>query len=140
MAPSVEFGSNLQSSLGDHAGDQVDDDVVTDQGLALPVLGDMAEHPMLDLVPFAGPRREVADVDGQAQLARQVLQRDFPEPAAAAVAAAAIGGDQQLAGAGVARRTHLTPPATDRFDGEPGCVVVHADAHPPLFELRSYTP
>src|ERR1700676_3030407 len=102
VAPPVELCSDLQSSLGGRAGDQVDNDVVTDQGLATPVLRDVAEHTMLNLVPFAGARREMADMDGQAQLARQVLQRDFPEPAAAAVATAAIGGDQQLAGARVA--------------------------------------
>src|ERR1700676_311369 len=102
VAPPVELCSDLQSRLGGRAGDQVDDDVVTDQGLAAPVLRDVAEHTMLNLVPFTGARREVADVDGETQLARQVLQRDFPEPAAAAVATAAIGSDQQLAGAGIA--------------------------------------
>ena len=31
--------------------------------LASPVLGDVAEHPVLDLVPLARARREVADGD-----------------------------------------------------------------------------
>ena len=37
---------------------EIDDDLMTDQSLAPPVLGDEGE---LDLVPLAGARREVAD-------------------------------------------------------------------------------
>ena len=38
------------------------DGLVADQRMAAPVLGDEAEQPMLDLVPLAGARREMADL------------------------------------------------------------------------------
>jgi hypothetical protein len=45
---------------------------MTDQRLAAPVLGDVRKHAVLDLVPFAGAGREVADVNAQTQLGCQV--------------------------------------------------------------------
>ena len=42
---------------------QIDDDFVTHKGSPAPVLGDMAEHPVFDLGPLAGSRREVAHMD-----------------------------------------------------------------------------
>ena len=87
---------------------------------------------MLDLVPLAGARREVADLQRQAQVVGQLLQRHLPQPAAAAVAAAAVGGDQQFAGLGEAPAAHLLPPAADAVGGELGRVVVDPHAHPAL--------
>ena len=36
-----------------------------------PILGEVAEHAIRDLVPFAGPRWEVATMDGHPQTHRQ---------------------------------------------------------------------
>ena len=44
-----------------------------DQRSPSPVLGDVAEHLVLDLVPLARPGREVAHRDPQAELGGQVL-------------------------------------------------------------------
>ena len=52
---------------------------------------------MLDLVPFAGARREMADGDGQTRFVGQLLQFQLPEPQPRAVAAAAVGRDEQVA-------------------------------------------
>jgi hypothetical protein len=38
---------------------QFDDDFVVDQRQAAPILRNVAEHPMFDLVPFAGARRKM---------------------------------------------------------------------------------
>ena len=61
---SVQFGANLQACSCRCVGDQIDNDFMTHQRPTTPVLGDVTEHPMLDFVPFAGARREVAHMDG----------------------------------------------------------------------------
>jgi hypothetical protein len=40
---------------------------------AAPIHADITEHPMLDLVPFAGSMREAADRDAQARLVGEGL-------------------------------------------------------------------
>src|SRR5207244_10095445 len=49
---------------------------------------------------------------------------------ARAVAAAAVRGDQQSGGLGIARPTDSTPPLSDAIDGERSRVMVNADTHP----------
>ena len=74
---SIKFGSNLQARLCRCVGDQIDDDFVTHQRPTSPVLGDVREHAVLDLVPFAGARREVAHMDGQPQVATKLCNATF---------------------------------------------------------------
>src|SRR5438093_2713716 len=81
----VQAGSDLQPGLRGGAPDQLDDHLVTDQRLPAPVLGDVAEHAMLDLVPLAGAGREVADGDPQPRLRGHLMQPGFPESGAVAV-------------------------------------------------------
>src|SRR6266705_3156876 len=50
--------------------DQVDDHLMARQRLPAPVLRDEAEEAMLDLVPLAGPWREVADPERQVEVVR----------------------------------------------------------------------
>src|SRR5579883_2790098 len=82
---------------------------------------------MLDLVPLAGSRREVADVDREAELVREPLQFVLPDVRPIAVAAARVGGDEQVSRLGVALAAHLLPPRRDRGDREDRRVVVDAD-------------
>jgi hypothetical protein len=71
---------------------------------------------MLDAVPLAGPGRQMADRDLKARLLREGLQLDLPQPQAVAVGAAAVSGDLQAPGVGVAlvrvmlRTAELLPP------------------------------
>src|SRR5450755_2616212 len=81
----IQSCADLQTGLGGGSGIEVDDDLMTDQRLASPVLGDVGKHAVLDLVPFTCAGRKVADVNGQTKLGCQVLQGDFPKTAAAAV-------------------------------------------------------
>src|SRR5579864_3866337 len=90
----VDLGSHLQPALGRGGRDQLDDHLVAYERTPPPVHPDMREEPMLDLVPLAGPGRQVADVKGQTCLVGEVLQRRLPEPYARAVAAAPIGHDE----------------------------------------------
>src|SRR6266850_1501088 len=60
----------------------------------------------------------------------QLLQLAFPQPHPRAVAAAAVRGDQQSGGLGIARPTDGAPPLPDAIDGERSRVMVNADTHP----------
>ena len=84
---------------------------------------------MLDLVPFAGARRQLADADGKAELIGQFLQFQLPQPHARAVAAAAIGCNHERFGVGITRFSHVFPPGADGIGGK-GRVIVNADADP----------
>src|SRR6266850_2490778 len=66
----VQLGANAQTGTGFRVRDQVNNDLVTDQRAGAPVLGDVAEHTMLDLVPFAGAWREMADMHRESQARR----------------------------------------------------------------------
>ena len=55
-------------------------------------------------------------------------------PAARRVRAAGVGGDQQPAGPGIGRPSHVPPPAPQRLDGERRRVVVHPTLTQPAVE------
>src|SRR5688572_10043167 len=63
---------------GSCASDEVDDRLEARQGLSSPVLRDVAEEPVFDLIPLARTRWEVADMDTKACLVGQILEFDFP--------------------------------------------------------------
>src|SRR5262249_45611250 len=87
---------------------------------------------MFHLVPLAGPRREMADGQAQADLVRQFLHRYFPQARTVAVAPPAVGRDQDLPRPGEAPCAHLLPPTADARRGEEGRVMVDADTDPAL--------
>src|ERR1700704_1395134 len=58
-------------------------------------------------------------------------QFGFHRRAPRAVAAAAIGGDQQPDRVGVTRPPEVEPPLANAVHREGGCVMVDADTHPP---------
>jgi hypothetical protein len=49
----IEATMNLEAGLGGGRGNEFNNDVVGDQRLATPVLGDKGKEPMLNLVPLA---------------------------------------------------------------------------------------
>ena len=122
VAAAVESRADLQSCFGRRVGDEIDDDLVADQWLAAPVLCDVAEHSVFDLVPLAGARREVADVDGQAQLGCQVLQGYLPEPVGAQWELRwALSRTDQYLGQYGCRRADTRRPTFPRGDRPSGC-------------------
>ena len=64
----VELALNAKTGSGGGGGDQVDDDFVTHERFAAPVLRDEGEQTMFDFIPFAGSGREVADRNLQSGL------------------------------------------------------------------------
>src|SRR3954463_1394808 len=85
---------------------------------------------MLDPVPRAGARRQVGHRDRQPGLVGEALQLALPQPDPYAVAAAAVGGDQQPCGGGVAWPAEVAPPVPEALDGEGGGVVIDAEIDP----------
>jgi hypothetical protein len=70
----VELAFHRQAGGGGSGCNKVDDDFMTDERLASPVLADEREQPMFDLVPLARAWWEVRDRD---------LQSDFVPPGSA---------------------------------------------------------
>src|SRR6516164_6427057 len=113
---SVELAAHGEAGFGGGGRDQLDNHAITDEGLGAPILADEGEQPVLDFVPLAGAGRQVADRDVETELVGQLLQFVFPQANPRAVAAAAVGGDQQSSGDGVARPPDLAPPLADAVD------------------------
>src|SRR3990170_1908080 len=55
----IQLGTNTETGAGGRVTDQLDHDLMAHKRPSPPVLGDMTEHPVLDLVPFARPWGEV---------------------------------------------------------------------------------
>ena len=85
---------------------------------------------MFDLVPFARPRREVADGNGEPGLIGERLQFQFPWAETRPAAAAAAGSDREPLGLRVDLFAHRMPPSPDGFNRERCRVMVDADTHP----------
>ena len=51
---------------------------------------------MLDLIPFAGGRRQMADGNAQASLGGKLLQLHLPQPVASPIGPAAISNNQEF--------------------------------------------
>src|SRR5216684_4501163 len=82
------------------------------------------------ILSLAGAGRQVVDHDVEAEFVGQLLQFAFPQPYPRAVAAPAVGGDQQSGGVGVARPPDGLPPLADAVHREGGRIMVNADTDP----------
>jgi hypothetical protein len=114
----VEFAAHSEAGLSGGCRDQLDNYPIADEWLGAPVQTDEGEEPVLDFVPLAGSRRQVADHDVEAEFVGQLLQLAFPQPHPRAVAAAAVGGDQRSGRVGVTRLTDVEPLLADAVDRE----------------------
>ena len=72
----------------------------------------------------------VADWDGKTGFIGKALQFMLPQPNARAIAAAAIGGDQQRLGARMAFLAQGLPPAANALDRENCGIVINANIYP----------
>src|SRR5271166_5466761 len=126
----IEPARDGEAFVSGCAADQLDDGLVADQRLAAPVLGDEGEQAVLYLVPLAGAGRQMRDSDGNSKFVGQDLQFPLPQAHTRAVAAAAIGVDQQPRGDRVALGAEFMPPATDALDGKGGGIVADAEIDP----------
>jgi hypothetical protein len=95
---------------------QLDNGLKRRKRLATPIDGNVRKEPMLDLVPFAGGRRQVANGDGQAGLISQMVHLLLPQQIAYPIGATPISYDQQFPTSGIQFAAHALPPASDAFD------------------------
>src|SRR5579871_3148658 len=123
---------NFEARGGGCGTNEVDHDFIRLQRLALPVAGDVTEQAVFDLIPFAGARRKMADLDLEPGFVTQLLQFDLPQATAAAVAATAVSGDQQAPCLAMTMPAQTFPPASNRGDSKLGRVAADADADPGL--------
>src|ERR1017187_6532752 len=56
----IQFGTYRESGCGAGRRDQLDNRLEAAQGLSAPIDGDEGKQTMFDLIPFAGPGRQVA--------------------------------------------------------------------------------
>jgi len=95
-----DFASDGARAMGQAAGhlqtlrrgrprDQAHDRLVIPHWFATPIRRNEREQAVFDRVPFARPRREMANGNGQTRFIGQLLQFQFPRPQPPAVAAAA---------------------------------------------------
>ena len=66
IGSAIELAPHSQPGRRARGADEIDDHRETHEGLPAPVAADVGKEPMLDLVRFAGPGREVTDGDRQA--------------------------------------------------------------------------
>src|SRR5512138_202893 len=78
ILPSIEGCLDAQPCGGAGTANEADDNLTAQQGLSTPVRGDVAKHAMLDLVPFARARRQMADRHTQPRLIGEPLQLRLP--------------------------------------------------------------
>ena len=64
----IKLRAHPQSCLGRRGGDELNDRAITAQRLAAPIDRDERKQPMLDFIPLAGARRQMADRDREFEL------------------------------------------------------------------------
>jgi hypothetical protein len=69
----------VQTGARGGRGDQLNHRVVPDQRLGAPVLADEREQAVLDLVPLAGAKREMAEHDVNSDVVGVLLQLTLPQ-------------------------------------------------------------
>src|SRR6266403_2316087 len=87
---------------------------------------------MLDLVPLAGARWKMTNLQLQFQAVRQALQCHFPQTATVTIATATVRRDHQFPGPRKTLATHIFIPTPDAVGCEIGGVMINADADPAL--------
>src|SRR3972149_7996765 len=82
---------------------------------------------MLNLVPFTGTRRKMADRDGETQVIGETLKLPFPQAQPRTIAAPRICRDQQPCRPGVRAPSLSPPPCPDRGNGKGRGIMVRSD-------------
>ena len=87
VGPRIERTLDLQSGLCGRGANKLDDGETIRKGSATPVLRDVAEHAVLDLIPLGCAGRIVVDMEHKPSLVGELLQLNLPEPHARTVRA-----------------------------------------------------
>lgn len=90
VAIGIKLGMNQQTLLGGGVANRVENDFETGQWSTALVHGNLAEHAMLDLIPFACTWWKMTNRNGSVQFVGQALKRHFPQAAPTTVTAASV--------------------------------------------------
>jgi len=94
----VEISGDSEAGFGGSSAKEVENFLVAVEGLAGPVFGDFREKAMLDRVPFRGASGKMRDSDIEAERVSELsLEFSFPGAITAAITAAGVGQDEELA-------------------------------------------
>src|SRR5258708_38734863 len=74
----IELALHRQTCLSRGRSDQLQDHRIASERLAAPILADPGKEAMLNFIPFARSRRQVAHRDREIRLISQLLQFPFP--------------------------------------------------------------
>lgn len=80
ISPGVKLGVELQTGLGRCGGYQFDHRQTAGQRPAPPILSDVAEQSVLDLIPFRSPWRVMVDLKRETAFVPQFLGFDLEQP------------------------------------------------------------
>src|SRR6266702_4715330 len=116
----IKNRSYFETSSCARAANEINDGLIVDQRLSLPVQTDEGKQPVFDLVPLAGSGWIVADRDRHAGLVAQRLEMQFPRAWPASVAASAVSADEQPPRSAAVAFSVQPPPAANTFHGEFG--------------------
>jgi hypothetical protein len=136
----IQRGLNGETRIGCGMPNEIDDDLMTDQGPPPPMLGNMRKHPMLDHIPLTGPWRKVPHIDRDTNLISKLLEFHFPQPIAAGIASPAIGRNEERLSLGIRYLAHLPPPASDGGNGKLRGVVIDPHTDPAVIVRRIIHP
>src|SRR5438445_12656757 len=114
----IERTFDFQAGFGRRRSNQLNYGHAIDEWSPAPILRDVAEQAVLDLIPLRRARRIVMAVEHGASLVAALVQLDLPQPDTRSIRAAAVGRDRQLAGFRVALPPHRVVPAADGGDSK----------------------
>src|SRR5580700_935364 len=125
----IQARLDMEALTGSRTSNELDNGLVGGERFSAPVSGDMAKEPVLDLIPLARARREVADMYSKSCLIGKILELGLPCIGAITIAAPSISSDEQVCRFRVGSLPHGLPPVPDRRDREGWRIVVASDVH-----------
>ena len=117
-------GGDGQSLLGRRMRNQFNHGLKRRERFAPPIERNVGKESVLDLIPFAGCWRHMADGNGQPGLCGELLQLYLPQPVASPVGSASISNDEQLFSGWIEFLSDVLPPAPDTFYSKFGGLMV----------------
>src|SRR5208337_4393648 len=127
----IQLRFDFKSSAGGRFANQPYNHLMADQWPAPPVHTDMRKESMLNFVPLASSRREVAYGGPQSRLRSQGLQFNLPQADAVSITSPTIRTNQQVRRVGIYCPAHPKPPASNTSHREARRVMVRTDVDPP---------
>src|SRR2546425_748918 len=120
-------GGDGQSLLGRRLRNQFNHGLKRRERVAPPIERNGGKESVLDRIPFAGSRRQMADRNAQAALGGKLVQLHLPQPVASPIGSASISNDEQLFTGWIEFLSDVLPPAPDTFHCKFGGLMV--DTH-----------